>query len=303
MSLIKSTIDLESSVLFRGVPCVISMEIRIKSNDKISKDDIKVKKVSISSIESPALPNAVPSKLLADDSRYYLNVPIAEKDAAKILGAKWDSIGLKWYIQLDATNSKCARTGNPISAFARWDPRVPRPLSSSPAFNSPESVRKMQRVADVVVVSSDSEDSSEVSPKRTRMLVKKSPARMRSREGATEDELPKLKKAKKAVEAVEVVSSDEDGDSFIADEEELSHSELQTLENERLTVGKRCYGCAALDVPHVCAVRDCFKDSCVMHVVICKSCKGTFCDDHGKLKHHDCKGRVKKDAKEESIEA
>jgi hypothetical protein len=296
MSIIKSTIELDSPAQFRGVPCIVSLELRIKSDDKIQNDDVKVKKISIKSIDPLPPSNVSSPMLLAGESRYYLNVPIGEKDAAKILGAKWDNIGLKWYIQLDASRGKCARTGNPISSFARWDPRVPKPVSSSPAFKSPESVRRMQHAADVIEVSSDSDRSSEVSPKRRKNLINRSPARPR----VCEDEDEGMPKSKKLKRTPNVVSSDDEGDSFIVDEEELSPSDIQALEKEKLTIGRRCYGCAALDVPHVCAVEDCFKDSCVMHVVICKACKNSFCDDHGKSKHHDCKGRGKKDVKEES---
>ena len=35
------------------------------------------------------------------DSRTYLNVPFAEKDAAKALGARWDPANKKWYIAAD----------------------------------------------------------------------------------------------------------------------------------------------------------------------------------------------------------
>ena len=31
------------------------------------------------------------------DSKIYLNVPYAEKDAAKALGAKWDPVKKQWY--------------------------------------------------------------------------------------------------------------------------------------------------------------------------------------------------------------
>ena len=35
------------------------------------------------------------------DSKTYLNVPFAEKDAAKALGARWDPANTKWYIAAD----------------------------------------------------------------------------------------------------------------------------------------------------------------------------------------------------------
>jgi len=44
------------------------------------------------------------------DAKIYLNVPYAEKDAAKALGAKWDAVNKKWYV-----------TGNTaLEPFAKW---------------------------------------------------------------------------------------------------------------------------------------------------------------------------------------
>ncbi|MEQ1530700.1 MAG: DUF5710 domain-containing protein [Methylococcales bacterium] len=44
------------------------------------------------------------------DSKIYLNVPYAEKDAAKALGAKWDAGSKKWYVP-----------GNvDMAVFAKW---------------------------------------------------------------------------------------------------------------------------------------------------------------------------------------
>jgi hypothetical protein len=44
------------------------------------------------------------------DSKTYLNVPFAQKDAAKALGARWDAANKKWYI---AANKD-------IALFAQW---------------------------------------------------------------------------------------------------------------------------------------------------------------------------------------
>jgi hypothetical protein len=45
-----------------------------------------------------------------DQAKTYLNVPYAEKDAAKALGARWDPAYKKWYIP----------TGKDIALFAQW---------------------------------------------------------------------------------------------------------------------------------------------------------------------------------------
>jgi hypothetical protein len=43
-------------------------------------------------------------------SKIYLNVPYAEKDAAKAVGAKWDAANKKWY----------APASVDISLFGKW---------------------------------------------------------------------------------------------------------------------------------------------------------------------------------------
>ncbi len=44
------------------------------------------------------------------NSKTYLNVPYAEKDAAKTLGARWDPTMKKWYVP----------AGKDIASFAKW---------------------------------------------------------------------------------------------------------------------------------------------------------------------------------------
>lgn len=44
------------------------------------------------------------------DSKTYLNVPYAQKDAAKALGARWDAAAKKWYVP----------AGKDIAPFAQW---------------------------------------------------------------------------------------------------------------------------------------------------------------------------------------
>ena len=56
------------------------------------------------------------------NSKVYLNVPFAEKDAAKALGAKWDAIKKSWYVPAKGDLSLFSRwhtqTGNSFSASA-----------------------------------------------------------------------------------------------------------------------------------------------------------------------------------------
>ncbi len=44
------------------------------------------------------------------DSKIYLNVPYAQKDAAKALGARWEPAKKKWYVP----------AGKDLALFAQW---------------------------------------------------------------------------------------------------------------------------------------------------------------------------------------
>lgn len=44
------------------------------------------------------------------DLRTYLNVPYAQKDAAKALGARWDASVKKWYVP----------SGKDLALFSQW---------------------------------------------------------------------------------------------------------------------------------------------------------------------------------------
>ncbi|OAI20981.1 hypothetical protein A1359_19970 [Methylomonas lenta] len=46
------------------------------------------------------------------EKKTYLNVPFAQKDAAKALGARWDASIKKWYVP----------TGKDIGLFTQWQP-------------------------------------------------------------------------------------------------------------------------------------------------------------------------------------
>jgi hypothetical protein len=54
-------------------------------------------------------------------SKTYLNVPFAEKDAAKALGARWDAANKKWYVP----------AGKDITLFAQWQALAGTPESPS----------------------------------------------------------------------------------------------------------------------------------------------------------------------------
>ncbi len=61
------------------------------------------------------------------DSKIYLNVPFAEKDAAKALGARWDPANKKWYIAADKDPAP----------FAKWQSgelvSQPKPVTNNTA--------------------------------------------------------------------------------------------------------------------------------------------------------------------------
>lgn len=73
------------------------------------------------------------------NSKTYLNVPYAEKDAAKTLGARWDPAMKKWYVP----------AGKDIASFAQWQvamdieaplskpTRVSSPINNNGAFTQP----------------------------------------------------------------------------------------------------------------------------------------------------------------------
>jgi len=48
------------------------------------------------------------------DSKTYLNVPFAQKDAAKALGARWDAANKKWYVPAEKD----------ITLFAQWQSQL-----------------------------------------------------------------------------------------------------------------------------------------------------------------------------------
>jgi hypothetical protein len=60
------------------------------------------------------------------NSKTYLEVPYAQKDAAKALGARWDATNKKWYVP----------TNIDITPFAKWQSETVTPKLSSTATNS-----------------------------------------------------------------------------------------------------------------------------------------------------------------------
>ncbi len=67
------------------------------------------------------------------ESKTYLNVPYAQKDAAKALGARWDPAQKKWYVP----------SNKDISLFAQWQTQDAGPKSfAASGFKSASSIKK-----------------------------------------------------------------------------------------------------------------------------------------------------------------
>jgi hypothetical protein len=67
------------------------------------------------------------------DSKTYLNVPYAQKDAAKALGARWDPANKKWYVP----------AGKDLALFAQWQTEtasLPSPTTPLARAKSPLTV-------------------------------------------------------------------------------------------------------------------------------------------------------------------
>ncbi|MGZ5054602.1 MAG: DUF5710 domain-containing protein [Methylobacter sp.] len=86
------------------------------------------------------------------DSKIYLNVPFAQKDEAKTLGARWDAVKKKWY----ATASK------DITLFARWqaesgtvEPVSKTSFASGSSPGKPAGVRTHATIKDFVAYNGD----------------------------------------------------------------------------------------------------------------------------------------------------
>lgn len=73
------------------------------------------------------------------DSKIYLNVPFAQKDAAKSLGARWDAGAKKWYVP----------AGKELGLFAQWQPQASSEVLATPAKAAPR--RQLPAVGNGVV--------------------------------------------------------------------------------------------------------------------------------------------------------
>lgn len=86
-------------------------------------------------------------------SKTYLNVPFAQKDAAKALGARWDPAKKKWYVP----------PGKDIAPFAQWHSDDAASETVSPANGQSNSalasgsggVFTQPTIADFIAYSSD----------------------------------------------------------------------------------------------------------------------------------------------------
>jgi hypothetical protein len=86
------------------------------------------------------------------DSKIYLDVPFAQKDEAKALGARWDAVKKKWY----------ATANKDITLFARWqaesgtvDPVSKTSSASSSSSGKSAGVRTHATIKDFVAYNGD----------------------------------------------------------------------------------------------------------------------------------------------------
>lgn len=87
------------------------------------------------------------------NDKTYLNVPYAQKDAAKALGARWDPANKKWYVP----------AGKDIAPFAQWHSDDAASETASPANSQSNAASKPSNggvftqptIADFVAYSAD----------------------------------------------------------------------------------------------------------------------------------------------------
>ena len=90
------------------------------------------------------------------DPKIYLNVPFAQKDEAKALGARWDAVEKKWFVPADKN----------ITLFSKWQsesgseklPRAktsPSKISSSSKKTTAAGVKTHATVKDFVAYNGD----------------------------------------------------------------------------------------------------------------------------------------------------
>jgi len=71
------------------------------------------------------------------NSKNYLTVPYAEKDAAKALGAKWDAAKKKWYVPASADLSDFSKWQTEASSHSA---KTKKPKKSAPVNNTQNGV-------------------------------------------------------------------------------------------------------------------------------------------------------------------
>ncbi len=71
------------------------------------------------------------------EPKIYLNVPFAQKDEAKALGARWDAIQKKWYAAADKD----------ITLFARWQMEPSAVTSPGKVTSSPKASSSTKKIS------------------------------------------------------------------------------------------------------------------------------------------------------------
>jgi Domain of unknown function (DUF5710) len=73
------------------------------------------------------------------DSKIYLNVPYAQKDTAKALGARWDAVVKKWFVPADKNSPLFAQWHVEVSTEPKKS--ISKPKSASLVIKDTSSVK------------------------------------------------------------------------------------------------------------------------------------------------------------------
>ena len=89
------------------------------------------------------------------DSKIYLNVPFAQKDEAKALGARWDPAPKKWFVPADKDITLFAKWQTESGAVKSPATKTSASQSSPPSKNNSAGVKTHATIKDFVAYIGD----------------------------------------------------------------------------------------------------------------------------------------------------
>ena len=89
------------------------------------------------------------------DQKIYLNVPFAQKDEAKALGARWDAINKKWHVSADKDMTLFAKWQAESGAVKSSGSMTSSSKISSPSKKTATGVKTHATVKDFVAYNGD----------------------------------------------------------------------------------------------------------------------------------------------------